>query len=608
MQTQKRRPPIHGGLDFSAAWPRDRYRNPKPQQQRALALIEEHDGRVTLELPTGTGKTAIGYTFLNALSRSDAGPLFYVAPTKTLVEQVRRLHPDIVAVFGRNEHACLYYTDTPYRADEIPCTMLVNCPHRVDQQTGLALITGAQPCPYYDGMFAARKSKIIVCTTAFYLFGVFFAQYRPNGWGQPAGMVIDEAHNIARDVRSLLSFDITDNRLDRAIELLARLDETCAKELDGFRQCMVRIIGRKSSDNPTLLKDEEVIQLLEALEEIDQDRLLRAFSTALTQEELGDDEDAPALRQIETIIYDLRRYVHALKYALPGDDGREPLNYTVAYYTKERGEGQRVQYRLTVKSYYVAPLIARMLAPRTVAYSATIGNPQLFGWETGIHAPFVSIASEFPAKNTRIFMPTDTPHLAQSKRNRQEPTRVLRRIAKACGRFAEAGHRSLVLVVSEYERQKFLMLCLEEGVSILTYGDGLTARDAVALFRDGQADCLVGTIAQFGEGIDLPSGTASVIFVLRPAYAPPNDPGRRFEERRFGKSQHWALVHWRLMNAALQARGRNIRGKDDVGVTFFISRSFERFVLAALPEWLEDAYAGTKTFDECVDDTLSLLK
>lgn len=607
MEPQKRRPPIDGGLDFIAAWPKDRYATIKPAQRRALELCQEFDGRLTLELPTGTGKTAVGYTFLKALHNAGQGPLFYVASTKTLVTQVKSLHPDVRQVFGRNEHPCLYYPNESYKADEIPCTMLTRCRHRVNQATGQTLVPGARPCPYYLQTYEARQSPIVVCSTAFYLFGVFFSQGKPNGWGEPAGVVFDEVHNIAKDVRNLLSFDITDLRLNRAVEILSQLDEECALQLKAFRDCLVQIVSRKSADDPTMLKDEEIVRLLEALEGIEHDKLMQVFTQAVINDELGDDIDVPTLKQVETIIYDLHRYVRALQFALPGEDGRKPLNYTVAYYTKERDEHHKVQYRLTVKSYYVAPLIAKMQAPRTLAFSATIGDPQLFAWETGIRAPFTSLASEFPAKNTRIFMPTDTPHLAQSKKDRQEPARVLRRIAKAVKKFTKADQRSLVLVVSEAERQKFLMLCEEERVHAVSYSPERPAREVVTAFRDGEGECLVGTLAQFGEGIDLPSGTASIIFVLRPAYAPPNDPGRQFELKRFGNSKHWALVHWRLMNAALQARGRNIRSQSDVGVTFFISQSFARFVYAALPSHLKNAYVGAKTFDQGVEETLKLL-
>lgn len=173
--------------------------------------------------------------------------------------------------------------------------------------------------------------------------------------------------------------------------------------------------------------------------------------------------------------------------------------------------------------------------------------------------------------------------------------------------FASKKIRSLVVVVSEKERGKFLTLCGEENVNAVSYGNGVPAKEVVARFRDGEGDVLVGTAAHFGEGIDLPRRVAPVIFFLRPAYPRPNDPVTVFEERRFG-NKRWLLWNWRVMIEALQVRGRNIRSAEDVGVTFFISQQFRRFLFAALPQWLEPAYRGDSTFDECVEETMKLLE
>ena len=99
-----------------------------------------------------------------------------------------------------------------------------------------------------------------------------------------------------------------------------------------------------------------------------------------------------------------------------------------------------------------------------------------------------------------------------------------------------------------------------------------------------------------------------MIFLLRPAYPRPDDPGTLFEMRRFGKSQVWSIWTWRLMNELRQARGRNIRSEDDRGVTFLMSRQYDRFAFGALPKWLEQAFRGGLTFDQCVKETISLLE
>ena len=58
---------------------------------------------------------------------------------------------------------------------------------------------------------------------------------------------------------------------------------------------------------------------------------------------------------------------------------------------------------------------------------------------------------------------------------------------------------------------------------------------------------------------------------------------------------------------ALQLRGRNIRGKDDIGVSFFCSAQYGEFLFSALPDYLKPAYRGDWTFAECVADAQQLL-
>jgi len=164
-----------------------------------------------------------------------------------------------------------------------------------------------------------------------------------------------------------------------------------------------------------------------------------------------------------------------------------------------------------------------------------------------------------------------------------------------------------VVVVSERERKNIVTFSEEVGLDVLSYGNGVPAKEAATRFRNGVSSVLVGTAAQFGQGLDLPDQIAPIIFFLRPGYPSPYDPEAQFEARRF-RRQVWKHRKWRAMVEALQVRGRNIRSKTDKGVTFFISQQFGDFLYGSLPIWLQDAYCGNKTFEECVEDTLKLLK
>src|SRR3989338_4654106 len=95
-------------LDWQSSFPWNLHTKIRPNQETALNFIESNCD-ATLEIPPGEGKTVIGYTFLKALARQGKSPLFFITPTKGLVEQVRKMHPDVTVALGRNEHPCLFY-------------------------------------------------------------------------------------------------------------------------------------------------------------------------------------------------------------------------------------------------------------------------------------------------------------------------------------------------------------------------------------------------------------------------------------------------------------------------------------------------------------------
>lgn len=576
-----------------------------PNQREAFGIIAGSKKSVTLEMPTGSGKTAVGYTFLKTLAEAGAENLFYIVPTKALVDQVKAMHPEVTAVYGRNEYDCLYYQpEESYKADEIPCLTL-DCPHRVDQQDGSTQDASATPCPYYQAKFKAKQSQIVVCTASFYLFTQLFSrEFEP-----PDGLVIDEAHQIAEIVRNALSYEITDWHLERSITLLRRVGaDEAADKLDSFLRVMLRILKgrRRTGEQQKLLEDHELLQLTDNLEAIDLDAVRSSIGEAVGSGAINPVEDRLVLKQLETVAQQLPRYVRSLEYARDTSEWK-PLNYvTYGYADRPDDEDERVKYKLVIKASYVVPLVRKLLSPLTVAMSATIGDPTVFGYDTGITSKCHSLPGTFPAELTRVFLPSDTPDLAKKVRPRQEPTKVLRKIARSCARLDAAGERSLVVVVSNREREKFLWLCDDEGVDAISYGNGVPSREAMARFKSGEGSVLVGTAANYGEGIDLPDGLASVAFVLRPGYPNPADPRAQFERRRYG-GQAWMVWNWRAMIAALQVRGRNVRSAEDRGVTIFVSQQFRRFLYGSLPKWLEDAYVGDLTFEECEEDALELL-
>lgn len=588
-------------MDWRKHFPFEQYPIPLPSQIIALDAIAARNGPFTGEMPTGTGKTGIGYTFLNMLSAEGATPLFYIVPNKTLVDQVAQLHPDMTKMYGRNEYECLYYTEEHVTAEESPCHML-DCPHRVDQETGMTVVLGATPCPYYKAKFEARQSKIIICTAAFY----FFSQLGKD-FPKAAGVVVDEAHSIAKIVRGIFSSEITDLHIERSIDFLKDIGAEEAEILDEFLKQMRKAIKRRQSDCPELFGQTEIEGMLEVLGKINVETLEKKIQKIMKQGKIDPITQRETLKRLEGLVRNISRYARSLHYAVPEEGREHPLNYVYGTYTKERDEIGRTQYRLFIRYYYASPIIRRALPRYTLAYSATIGDPKIFKFETGIRSDFHSFPSSFPVENTKIFLPKDTADLSVKNRSKRDLTQTLRKMARACKTFSNDGLRCLVIVVSEVERQKFLMLAEEENVSTISYSVGVPARVAAQKFKKGEGDVLVGTIANYSEGVDFPKGIAPVTFFLRPGYPHPHDPQTLFEERRFG-SGRWRVWNWRVMIESLQVRGRNVRSATDVGITIFMSQQFRRFLFASLPEWLQGAYEGGKSFDDCVKETKRILK
>ncbi|HEY4514775.1 MAG TPA: helicase C-terminal domain-containing protein [Candidatus Paceibacterota bacterium] len=590
--------------ELEKSFPWSVHRTMTGNQEEGLRFIAENDGRALLETPTGSGKTAIGLTFLRALATRNEGSHYYVVPTKALVGQVLEQYPgkDLVAAYGRNEHECLYYEDEELQADQIPCTLLTDCAHRVDQKTGETFEPGATPCAYLLEKYRAMTSgKIIVCTMAYYIFAHVL-----QGKNKPAGVVIDEAHDAAKAIRNVLGYRITNVHLERCIEVVSEFDASVARQLSGFLRTFKRIVSRKFPRLEVMLSTPEIRDLITSLREVEIEPLYQGLSKAMRSRRVDAKVDRESLLHLERLTKGINRYVSSLEYAL--HESRDPLNYVFAVYNSEvEEESRKATHSLTVRGYYTAPLMRKMLGERTVAYSATIGNPNTFYYDSGLKLPFATLESDFPPTHTRIFMPTDTPSLAFNERPSGQPAKVMRQIARACRKFANRGIRSLVVVVSDAERQRFVKTCEEEHVDAITYGKELSAKDAAMSFRDGKGEVLVGTAPNYGEGLDLPGDMSRVTFVLRPSYPPPTAPEAIFETERFG-SRRWALWHWRIVIEALQARGRNVRSKRDKGVTIFVSQQFRKFILHSLPKWLQTAYRGTQTFEQAVEETIEVLK
>jgi len=372
----------------------------------------------------------------------------------------------------------------------------------------------------------------------------------------------------------------------------------------------VKVIKEHASNGgrTSLLADESLKKLLKILLKLERSNIDEKIKKAIIEGKIDPKEDRELLKELEVFTKDLNRYIRSLEFALEAKD-RKPLSYVFGYWDKKTEAGKKTEYVLTIQSYRISGLSSQKLLPeKYIACSATIGsNPQMVKMDTGIDGKFIDLVSEFPIENSAIFMPDDVPDLSVKGSQHNDKNRTLRKILIGCNLGKEQGIRSLVIVVSEKEREKIVSFAKEAGLKAISYGNGIKPKEAIKRFRDGEGDVLIGTEAQYGQGIDLPDGVCGFIFYLRPGYPTPDDPQAQFEERIYHNAR-WALWTWRVILKVLQARGRNQRSAQDKGCIFLMSAQFKRFTYGGLPEWLRPAYVGQISFDKAIEQGIKLLK
>lgn len=586
--------------EFMAQFKRT-HKKPRKNQNIALEAMPK-DNKLIIQGQPGEGKTALGVTFLRTHCGDTENGIF-ICPSKTLVDGVVKNYPDIMPMYGRNEYPCLYY-DKQYQADLVPCAMLKSCPHRVNLETGETYEQGAVPCPYLQAKYLSRKSQLVACTSHYYFFEALGREELPHA------IVIDEVHQFANSLRSMMQYHITDYLLDEFWTLLESVEcRTEARHIREFSDKMIQIIKQSESGRRTsLIIDEDLKDLLNVLLKLKRANIDSKIQTAISKGKIDPITDREILKQIDQFTGSLYNYVKSLEFALTTKD-RKALTYVFGYWDKELIPGKKAQYTLTIRSYSISGLIKSKLLPENyMAMSATIGtDTYILEMETGITGKFINLIPDFPPQNTAIFMPTDTPNLSVKGSRRNDKNRTLRSILRSVVVAKKAGIRSLIIVISEDERKKCLDFAKEEGLVVMSYDNHIKPREAVQNFRNGIGDVLIGTETQYGEGIDLPGDIAGITFYFRPGYPSPDDPQAQFEEKRYG-NKRWALWNWRVIMKLLQVRGRNVRSITDKGVTILISQQFNRFTFSGLPTWLQGSYIKNMTLDQSVKQAVKLLK
>ncbi|SDV49157.1 ATP-dependent DNA helicase [Chitinasiproducens palmae] len=437
-------------------------------------------------------------------------------------------------------------------------------------------------CPYYLSQALVPWSDVVVGDYN-YLFdssASLFAQIVLNEWRVCA--LVDEAHNLVDRARGMYT---------------ASLDE--------------RDIARLRQDAPTAVKP-----ALDALQRRWR-ALRRDRADDYTQLDKPPSAFVDALQQLTTVIADVlaerptefgsalqRFYFDALHFTRLAESFGEhslcDLNLAVeARLAKPRAV-------LTIRNVVPAPFLRpRFAALRSATlFSATLAPSHYFVDLLGLPADTVTVdvPSPFEAQQLDVRLIGDV------------STRYARRdasispIAELIAKQLDAEPGNYLAFFSSYaylDQVRQRLAATRPDLTVVSQSPGMdeaAQRAFLARFAaDGRTIGFAVLGGSFGEGIDLPGRRLIGAFVATlglPQYNAVNEAMRERNEAVFGDGYAYTYLYPGLQKV-VQAAGRVIRTREDVGTVYLIDERFcETRVRRLLPEWWRPTVRSARTRSE----------
>lgn len=557
------------------------HRKLRPSQIAAFRAIPPLSAgeTVVLEGQMGlSGKTPIGIAFLTAALKHTGGWGLYLTPSKPLQDQLVRQYPasGIAVIKGRKEYLCPdpKYPGTTY--GECPCGTLTDSPyHGKCHRTETGTIYNEPPRAgrdlYYEDKLAALKSPIVAMNFAYAAMQQIFA----GQFGRPSVVVIDEADQVAEAIRSAMETRISARAILAAYEAAVALrDKETSKALSLLLSFHVRFVDGKEAqrkamkwDDPVNISEAEMTEYLRYVGAVDWTRFRAALRRNLHRFTLDE------LSELARAVSSGGRWQHAIKYALPVRyKGRSIPSSSFAYCETRLDNGAVANRWVVLRPWKVSHLVRGYLtgSEATVAMSGTIGDREIFGFETGITGRFLKLPHAKVER--RVLVLDDDLDL----RMRPGHRRQVKRAEEIAVELASLPGANTLVLTNTHEQAHALCSALgAAGVPCLSYGNGTSCSAALQRFlHDRSLRAFVGPVTGIGRGIDLP-GRCNLLLVYKPPYAKPTEPQSQFESRRL-KERYWPLMFWRASTATAQAMGRIFRGPDDRGAIVLLCRSFRQ--------------------------------
>jgi DNA excision repair protein ERCC-2 len=427
-------------------------------------------------------------------------------------------------------------------------------------------------CPYYFTVELAKSADVIISDYNT-LFHPSVRQSFLSRVGKDLAssvVIVDEAHNLAERLRSVMSIRLSSTMISRAVS---------EAEKFGYRDFIP--ILNETSDALNELYTSAAGQSLSA------DSFVDAVSLNVEYESFaGSLEDAGA----EIRATQKRSFLGSVGEFLRGwINEEEGYVRFVDRPTGRSGSVTTLHNTCLDASQLSGPIFNQINS--SVVMSGTLNPTEMFRDVLGIPRSIQrEYASSFPTENRLTLVVPET-----STRYKDRGTSMYNKIAGYCAAIIDAVPGNSVFFFPSYAVRDEIANCVKASKRIFLETSFMRAEDKSRLLEDFKscknegAALFAVAAASFSEGIDLPGDYLKAAVVVGLPLAKPDVQTKaliQWYQQEFGKGWEYGYI-FPAMTKCVQAAGRVIRSETDRGLVLFLDQRFvlPQYFSCLPPEW-----------------------
>jgi len=560
-------------------FPKESYREGQ-REAIEFAVKSFNDGKkiVILECPTGSGKSAIGMTLANMVSKS-----YYLTITKVLQDQlVDDFGSNIIELKGRNAYRCNFYDrygdmmverkllssshlnklkNENCNCNNGYCRSKFNSSENKFKCTKCFLKSGVDntgkprgeldnlpvghtysACPYYDQVYKAIKaSKVLMNFSSF----MFQTQMTTRFDEVRDLMIIDECHNIEPQLLDFVSFSINDTHLmEYGIEL------------------------------PQFEKATEYKEWFEA------NNLSNILLTGLKQAK--DDGDTKKEDELSRLYQKYNLFLDNMN-----NEESEWICECSNFYNNSNNYN-----KVTFKPVFVKNFVHNLLfkySSKILMMSATVLDVNVLCNSLGIDRKHVSayrVKNRFPKSNRPIYLNTVAKMTGGKSRMHEWGPLLVGAIDKIANIHAE--QKGIIHTHNFAIMDLIIKQCNKTVKNRLLDQRNFKDKNDLLKFHSSSIDPTIIIAPAMHEGIDLIGKLSEFQIICKVPYA------NCFDDKQLARRVEIDRKYYTWLTALklVQSYGRSIRSKDDVAISYILDESIYRFLKEAgnmIPVWFTEA-------------------